>query len=41
MQQLMGTSLPVIKNPHLIEGTVIDDDEWCAAKSNDWASRVH
>jgi phage terminase small subunit len=27
MQQLMGTSLPVIKNPHLIEGTVIDDDE--------------
>jgi len=27
MQQIMGSALPVIKNPHLIEGEIIDDDE--------------
>lgn len=27
MQQIMGTALPVTRNPHLIEGAVIDDDE--------------
>jgi len=38
MQQIMGSALPVIKNPHLIEGEIIDDDEWFTAERNAGAS---